>query len=78
MDKACVVAGRIADSRHIELEEPVTGLQGRVEVTLRSLDKSRPREKDVMDLIRSLPAGTRTKRDIDLQVEAERKSWGEG
>lgn len=37
MSKAVTVKGRLADPRHVELEEPVTDLLGRVEVVLRSV-----------------------------------------
>ena len=35
MAKAVTVRGRLADPRHVELEEPVTDLLGPVEVVLR-------------------------------------------
>lgn len=37
MPRAVVVRGRISDPRHVELDEPVTGWRGPVEVTLRAL-----------------------------------------
>ena len=35
MAGAVVVRGRISDSTHVELEQPLSGLRGQVEVTLR-------------------------------------------
>ncbi len=37
MPRAVVVRGRVSDPRHVELDEPVTGWHGPVEVTLRAL-----------------------------------------
>ncbi len=37
MGKAVTVKGKLADPRHIELEEPVTELSGAVEVVLRAV-----------------------------------------
>lgn len=78
MREAVVVTGRISDPRHIELEEPLTDLRGRVEVVVRSVgDNTQQTRKDILDLILALPAGKRTKRDIDKQIDAERASWGD-
>jgi hypothetical protein len=35
MSRTIVVSGRLSDSRHVELDEPVTEIEGRVEVALR-------------------------------------------
>jgi hypothetical protein len=42
MDNAVTVKGRLADPRHIELDEAVTDMTGRVEVVLRSVSGSAP------------------------------------
>jgi len=42
MDKALTLKGRLADPRHIELDEAVTGMTGRVEVVLRSVSGPAP------------------------------------
>jgi hypothetical protein len=78
MNKAIVVRGRLCDSRHIELEEPVTEVKGPVEVAIRSVGKSqRKKHLDVFEYIAALPPGTRTKQDIDRQIQEERESWGD-
>jgi hypothetical protein len=78
MENAVIVRGKMGDSRHIELDEPVPGLLGDVEVVLRPLanapDATAP---DVFDVIASLSPGTRSKEDIDQQLAEERASWGE-
>jgi hypothetical protein len=35
METAVIVRGRLSDSRHIELDEAVSGIEGEVEVVLR-------------------------------------------
>ena len=77
MGKAAIVAGRMADPTHIELEEALTGILGKVEVVVRAVDAMQPDARDILDLISTLPAGTRRKEDIDRQIYEERLSWGE-
>ena len=78
MERAIVVQGRLSDPQHIELDEPVTEVQGPVEVVVRAAASAHgQRHQDVFDLIARLPAGTRSKEDIDRQVREERESWGD-
>ena len=78
MERAVVVRGRLADSRHIELDEPVTELDGAVEVVLRPIPtRVEGEEEDIFDFIAKLPPGTRSKEDIDRQMREERESWGD-
>lgn len=37
MDRAIIVRGNLSDPKHIELDEPVTEVQGPVEVVLRAV-----------------------------------------
>ncbi len=76
MQRAIILRGRLADSRHIELDEPVEEMHGRVEITLRSVaSEERPR-RDIAEVIASLRGGTRSKEDIDAQI-ADERDWGE-
>jgi len=78
MERAVVVRGKLADSQHIELDEPVTELVGPVEVVLRPIPASvGSEEEDIFDFIAKLPPGTRSKEDIDRQMREERESWGD-
>jgi hypothetical protein len=74
METAIIVRGRIADPHHIELEEPIQGLTGSVEVTVRAVGA---RSQDIFDLIASLASGSRSNDDIDRQIAEERASWGD-
>lgn len=78
METAVIVRGRISNSRHIELDEPVADIEGEVEVVLRRV--KRPAEAavaDIFELIAASSPGTRTKEDIDRQVADERNAWGD-
>lgn len=78
METALILRGRLSDSRHIELEEPISGLDGEVEVMVRRIPKpERPAAMDVFDFIANLSPGTRSKEDIDQQMAEERGSWGD-
>lgn len=78
MERPIVVHGRISAPRRIELDEPVTELQGEVEVMLRPSTRcnaaSENAGESLLDFIARLPAGIRTKEDIDRQVSAEHRS----
>jgi hypothetical protein len=86
MERAVIVKGRVVDSRHIELDEPVDEIAGDVEVTVRSLDRAREQTPtDVAALERveeewraKHPDRLRSKEDIDRDVAEERASWGDG
>jgi len=78
MERAIVVRGTLSDPLHIVLAEPVTELRGEVEVVVRSVPAAQlqPRQ-DIFDFIASLPPGTRSKEDIDRQIQEERDAWGD-
>ena len=74
MRESITMRGKLCDSRHIELAEPIEDVGEEVEVVIRPI---RPHpKKDVFEFIAALPAGTRIKEDIDREVRQERDSWG--
>jgi hypothetical protein len=73
MERVVVVRG-VLHGRHIELEERVDELDGEVEVFLRSMGAT-PRPPDVLEVIASIPAGTRSKDEIDRQLADDRAGW---
>lgn len=78
MERAIIVRGRLNGPRRIDLDEPVDAVTSEVEVVVRSVEAKRvAAQRDIFDVIRSLPPGTRTKEDIDRQIAEERSSWGE-
>jgi hypothetical protein len=78
MQHGSVVRGRLR-GRVIELDQPVDHVEdGQVEVQIRSVRGATPRSSDVLDVIATLPAGHRTKADIDQQLADERSGWTDG
>jgi len=77
MERAIIIRGRLADSRHIELDEPVDELEGDVEITLRPVTEAARPRRDIADIIASMRGGQRSKEDIDAQLAEERASWGD-
>ncbi len=76
MGNAIVVKGVLLSPTHLELATPVTSLAGEVEVEVRPVGISEKKTaRDLVEFLRSLPAGTRTKEDIDAQIREERDSW---
>ena len=76
MERALVVRGKLTDAQHIELDEPVTDLEGRVDVVLRSVPSdAKEQDGDIFDFISALKPGQRTKDHIDGQLREERESW---
>lgn len=75
MLEAKVVRATMISDRRIELVEPMPGIRGPVEVTLRpeAIEQHAP---NVFDLIANLPPGRRSKAEIDRDIAAERASWG--
>jgi hypothetical protein len=54
----------------------VDELDGEVEVFVRSVGAT-PRPPYVLEVIASLPAGTRSKADIDRQLADDRAGWAD-
>jgi hypothetical protein len=68
------VRGRL-HGRHIELDEQVDELDGDVEVFVRPLAATSPTVAGLLDLIATVPPGTRSKEDIDRQIAEDRAGW---
>lgn len=78
MQNAVVVKGRLIGPKSVELDEPVAGANTDVEVLIRLAPEGRPNGAEaIADFLDRLPAGTRSKEDIDEQLRAERASWGD-
>lgn len=73
MQRGVVVHGRL-HGRVIELDERMDTPDGEVEVLVRPADAT-PQPPDVLEVIAALPAGTRTKDDIDRQLREDRSGW---
>jgi hypothetical protein len=76
VERAIVVKGRIIGPTTVELDEPVSGVAGEVDVVLRLVETDHaPTDETISDFLRRLPPGTRSKAEIDQQVHAERDAW---
>lgn len=75
MQTEIVLQGRIVGPTTIELDEPVSQTIGAVEVVVRQPAPRLQEDLSRVDFIMNLPPGTRTKEDIDAQIEDERNSW---
>jgi hypothetical protein len=72
MGKAITVRGKLADPRHVELEEPVTDLAGRLEVVLRpvpadSSEQAAP-ASDPLAIARALQASAPRQRSDSVEL----------
>lgn len=72
-----IVRGRI-HGRTIDLERPLDGLEGEVEVTVRPITSPPETVADLLALLATLPAGARTKDEIDKQIAEDRTGWQRG
>lgn len=77
MQTAIIVQGRLVGPTTIELDEPVSQATSAVEVFVRLTAAAQPQPAgpSLLELIDSLPPGTRTKESIDAQLEEERNFW---
>ena len=77
MQRALVVKGRLTGPRSVELEEDVTEAATGVDVVVRLPARPNLEGDDIITYLRGLPAGKRTKDEIDRQIQEERDSWGD-
>jgi hypothetical protein len=74
MTRTVVVKGRLVGPSTVELAEPVAAQPGsEVEIVVRVTTAGGTGK--LSEFLRSLPPGTRTKEDIDRQINEERDSW---
>jgi len=76
MSRVRAVRGRLVSPRTVELDEAVSSRSAAVEVLV-EVDEAKPSDRisNLADFLESLPPGTRSKEDIDRQVQEERNSW---
>ena len=74
MDRTRIIPGRLVGPTHVELDESVN-TSATIEVVVRESAGDAGTRKSLLDVVRSLPAGNRTREDIDRQIADERDSW---
>jgi hypothetical protein len=78
MQNAIVIRGRLVGPTNVELDEAVPDMAADVEVIVRSrAPKSSSPTTNILDFLRGLPPGTRTREDIDAQIREEREGWND-
>jgi len=76
MDNAIVIKGRLTGPKSVELDVPVSQVTERVEVILHPLAEGVGESAGgVVQFLRSLPRGARSRDDIDRQLREERDNW---
>ena len=74
METVRIIHGRIVGPRSVELEESLpAGQDPRVEVVVRPLATATL--ASAVDFLRSRASGSRTREEIDRQIDAARSSW---
>lgn len=77
MRRAIVVKGRVVGPTTVELVEQVPPTETEVEVVVPVGDEvAGDRRESVVEYLRRLPVGMRTKEEIDRQLREEREAWG--
>lgn len=71
MTRTIVIKGRVVGPRTVELDKPLPAQTSEVQVLAHIKTSCRK----LSEIIRSFPSGTRTKEDIDRQINQERDSW---
>jgi hypothetical protein len=75
MQRAVVIRGRLVGPTTVELDEPVSvpDVQRTVEVLLRiPADLASGETETIVEFLQNLPAGVRSKEEIDRQLVTER------
>ena len=75
MHNAIVISGRLMGPRTVQLDEPVTDLHARVEVIVRSDQTQERQQQTLTEFLTELPAGRRSREEIDEQLRSERTGW---
>jgi len=72
MPRSVVIKGRVVGPTTVELEQPLPERTQEVEVVARVVENDGGK---LSDYLRGLPAGARSKEDIDRQIHEERDAW---
>jgi len=74
METVRIIHGRVVGPRSVELEESLpAGQDPRVDVVVRPLAATT--FGSAVDFLRSRASGSRTREEIDRQINADRSSW---
>lgn len=75
MTRTVVVRGQVVGSNTVQVEAPLPPGVDDVQVILRIAEEEAGRPDRVGAFLMSLPPGTRSKEDIDRQIDEDRGPW---
>jgi len=70
-----VIKGHVVDSTTVALDEPLPKNARDIDVVVHLDGPAEDQLQAMIDFLSSLPPGTRTKEDIDRQIEEDRNTW---
>ena len=74
MPQAVIVRGHLVNSRTVELEKPIDPKEQVAELLVQLAEGPGPK-LSVAEFLAQLPPGTRSKEEIDAELQAERDAW---
>ncbi len=78
MQRIHIISGRLVGPTQVELDEPAGEVTTSVQVLVKPLGGTREEgRQSFAEFLRGLPAGTRSREEIDEQIRAERDAWGD-
>ena len=70
MTRTVIIKGRVVGPQTVELAQPLPEQTSEVVARVKMAGRG-----NLSDILRSFPPGTRSKEDIDRQVNEERDAW---
>lgn len=79
VQNAIVIKGRLVGPSEVRLDSPVADVSADVDVILRpaAVPSSGESAQPIADFLNGLPPGSRSRNDIDNEVNDERNAWGD-
>jgi len=76
MSESVIIKGRLVGPTRVELLQPAGDVEVEVEVVVHpAIAANQPPAQNLAQFLESLPAGQRTKEEVDAQICEERDSW---
>jgi hypothetical protein len=76
MQETIITHGRLASPNQVELDQPIAGIQGEVDVILRArLPAAEDAGESVFEFLRRISPGNLSRDEIDAEVQTERMGW---
>ena len=72
MKNTLLIHGRLTGPTTIELDQPISDVEGEVDVIVRRKVETAEESETVFEFLSKLPPGTRSREDIDQEIREER------